>query len=293
MLHPKDFIHPEDEAALRNMEAIPGFSSAVKAFLKLGYEKMTHGTNMASTIRLSSTQLPEIYNRLPPICAKLNITEPEFYLQMNPAPNAYTFGDSQICVVVTSGLLEYLDDNEINSVIAHECGHIACRHVLYHTMARFLLAGGELSGILDFFTAPLQYALLYWSRKSELSCDRAAALVVGVDSVLETQVRLAGGSKAITANVNIEEWAAQADKYEDIRDGGLWNKTLQILATMNNSHPFAAVRVREILNWSKTEQYHRLIESISARESGISCPSCRQPITPDWAFCKHCGIKLK
>lgn len=293
MLHPKDFIHPEDEAALRNMEAIPRFSAAVKAFLKLGYEKMMHGTNMASTIRLSQTQLPEIYNRLPPICAKLGIAEPEFYLQMDPYPNAYTFGDSQIFIVVTSGLLEYLDDNEINSVIAHECGHIACRHVLYHTMARFLIAGGEMSGILDFFTAPLQYALLYWSRKSELSCDRAAALVVGVDSVLETQVRLAGGSKNITESINIEEWAAQADKYEEIRDGGMWNKVLQTYATMGRSHPFSAVRVREILLWSRSEQYRRLVEGIAARESGTTCHSCHRHTTPDWTFCEHCGTKLK
>lgn len=291
MLHPKDYIHPEDEAALRNMEAIPGFLTAVKAFLKLGYEKMYHGVNMASTIRLSPTQLPHIYNRLPPICAKLGIAEPEFYLQMNPMPNAYTFGDSQIFIVITSGLLEYLDDNEINSVIAHECGHIACRHVLYHTMATMLLNGSM--GLLGDILAPIKYALLYWQRKSELSCDRAAALVAGIDSVLETQVRLAGGPKSITADINIEEWAAQADRYEDIRDGGMWNKTLQVLATMENSHPFAAVRVREILKWSKSEAYGRIIAALSAQESAPCCPSCKKTIVEDWAFCKYCGTKLK
>lgn len=39
MLSPQDFIHPENEAARRNMEAIPGFATAVKAFLKLGLEQ--------------------------------------------------------------------------------------------------------------------------------------------------------------------------------------------------------------------------------------------------------------
>ncbi len=291
MIRPVDYIHPEDEAALRNMEAIPGFSMAVKAFLKIGYEKMMHGTNMASSIRLSPTQLPDIYQYLPPICTKLSIEEPEFYLQMDPTPNAYTFGDSKIFIVVTSGLIEYLDDNEITSVIAHECGHIACRHVLYHTMASLLLEGGM--GLLGNILDPIKYALLYWSRKSELSCDRAAALVAGVESVLETQVRLAGGPKNITGGINIEEWAAQAERYEDIRDGGLWNKTLQILATMNNSHPFAAVRVREILKWSKTEQYRRLVEGITTLESGTQCPNCHRGIIADWRFCNHCGTKLK
>ncbi|MDD2961577.1 MAG: M48 family metallopeptidase [Muribaculaceae bacterium] len=293
MIHAQDFIHPEDEAALRNMEAIPGFSVAVKAFLKMGFEKMYHGINMASTIRLSPTQLPKIYNRLPRICNQLGIKEPEFYLQMDPSPNAYTYGDSQIFIVVTSGLLEYLDDEEVDSVIAHECGHIACHHVLYHTMATMLLNGSM--GLLGDILAPIKYALLYWQRKSELSCDRAAALITNVDAVLRTQVRLAGGPKCVTDDINIEEWATQAERYEDIRDGGLWNKTLQVLATMNNSHPFAAVRVREILLWSRSEQYRRIINNLNTKgeSSKDRCPNCGNDIDSEWQFCRHCGTKLK
>ena len=122
-------MHPEDAAALRQLENIPGFPALVKKVLSLGYEQMQYGTNMASNIRLSPTQLPEIYNHLPPICKKLGIDEPEFYLQMTPMPNAWTFGDSKVFITVTSGLVELLDDEELDAVIAHECGHILCRHV--------------------------------------------------------------------------------------------------------------------------------------------------------------------
>ena len=85
-----DYVHAFDEEARRNLEAIPGFSLAVKTFLKLGYEKMLHGTNMASKIRLSSTQIKDIYELLPPICEELGIVEPELYLEMNPAHFKYT-----------------------------------------------------------------------------------------------------------------------------------------------------------------------------------------------------------
>jgi Zn-dependent protease with chaperone function len=191
MISPQDFIHPEDEAARRNMEAIPGFAAAVKAFLKLGMEQYYHGINMASKIRLSEKQLPELYRKLPPICQKLNIVEPEFYLEMNPAPNAYTFGDSRIFLTITSGLVEYLTEEEVNAVIAHECGHIACRHVLYHTMANLIKAGADLFGLLGVLTTPIQLGLLYWSRRSELSADRAAAAAMGsAKPVIETMVRL-------------------------------------------------------------------------------------------------------
>lgn len=66
MIKPAEFIHPEDAAALRQLESIPGFPTIVKKILELGFEKLWYGLNMASNIRLSPTQLPEIYNHLPP-----------------------------------------------------------------------------------------------------------------------------------------------------------------------------------------------------------------------------------
>ena len=101
MIKPAEFIHPEDAAALRQLESIPGFPTLVRKILSLGFEQLMYGMNMASAIRLSPTQLPNLYNHLPPICEKLGIDEPEFYLEMNPFPNAYTFGDTRIFVTMT------------------------------------------------------------------------------------------------------------------------------------------------------------------------------------------------
>lgn len=56
MIKPIEFIHPEDAAALRQLENIPGFPAIAKKVLELGYEKLKYGLNMASTIRLSPTQ---------------------------------------------------------------------------------------------------------------------------------------------------------------------------------------------------------------------------------------------
>ena len=78
-----DFIHPEDAAALRQMEGIQGFAALVKKVLAIGIENLQYGLNMASSIRLSEKQLPQIYRHLPPICQRMGIPEPEFYLQMN------------------------------------------------------------------------------------------------------------------------------------------------------------------------------------------------------------------
>ena len=292
MIRPAEFIHPEDAAALRQLENIPGFPALAKKILELGYEKLLYGVNMASAIRLGPKQLPELYRHLPPICEKLGIAEPEFYLEMNPNPNAYTTGDTRVFIVMTSGLVEMMDDEELDAVIAHECGHILCRHVLYNMVVQYLSMGLDALGILGTIAKPIEYALLYWSRKAELSCDRCGSIITSPDVVARTMARLAGGPKAITNNLNMQEWAKQADKYDEIRNDGLWNKALQLAVIIGQDHPFSAVRVREILHWGQSPQYKHLMENLAIESSGRKCPACGRSVSADWSFCKYCGAKL-
>lgn len=291
MINPSDFIHPEDAVALRTLESIPGFPALVKKFLQIGLEQMQYGVNMASTIRLSPTQLPHLYNHLPPICKRLGIAEPEFYLEMNPVPNAWTFGDTKIYITITSGLVELLNDEELDAVIAHECGHILCRHVLYHSLAEYVLRGVDSLGLLGKLALPFELALYYWYRKSELSCDRAAAIATSPETVASAMARLSGGPKEITSKINLKEWMKQADIYDQIYNDGVWNKTLQISVTMARTHPFSAVRVREVMKWGDTEQYRRIKNYLISAPEAV-CPSCRRPVDSSWKFCKYCGHKL-
>jgi Zn-dependent protease with chaperone function len=292
MINPSEFMHPEDAAALRQLENIPGFPTLAKKILELGYEKLRYGINMASTIRLSQKQLPELYKRLPPICARLGIAVPEFYLEMDPLPNAYTSGDTRVFIVVTSGLVEMMDDEELDAILAHECGHILCRHVVYKMVADYLTLGLDALGILGSLAKPVEYALLYWSRKAELSCDRCASIITSPEVVARTMARLAGGPKSITNDINMREWALQADKYDEIKNDGLWNKALQLAVTIGLTHPFSAVRVREILNWGETTQYRNLMQNLKMLTSDKRCSGCGRDVCDDWAYCKYCGTKL-
>lgn len=292
-MNPNEFIHPEDRAALEQMESIPGFTLFVKKVLSIGLETLQYGVNMASTVRLSENQLPELYKHLPPICQKLGIAEPEFYLQMDPNPNAWTFGDTRIYLTITSGLVDMMNDEELDAVIAHECGHILCRHVLYHTIALWLTTGMDALGLLGSMALPIKYAMLYWYRKSELSADRAASIVTSPHTVAMTMARFAGGPKSITSKINLEEWAKQADAYDRIQNSNTWNKALQLAVIAGLDHPFAAVRVREILKWGESEQYARIknIKLLPGKDSHV-CPRCGKPVEDGWMYCRYCGCKL-
>ncbi len=292
-MKPSDFIHPEDAAALRQMEGIPGFSALVKKVLAIGIETLQYGVNMASSIRLSEKQLPHIYRHLPPICQRMGIAEPEFYLQMSPIPNAWTMGDTRIYITVTSSLVEMMNDEELDAIIAHECGHIMCRHVLYHNVAQWLSSGIASLGVLGTLAMPVQYAMLYWYRKSELSADRASSIITSPEVVASTMARLSGGPKSLTEQIDLREWASQADEYDKIQNSGMWNKALQLSVIAGLDHPFSAVRVREILKWGESEQYNMIKNgNLSFEVSEDICPGCGNAIDKDWKFCRNCGHQL-
>lgn len=291
MIKPAEFIHPEDDAALDSFKAIPGFTKVMKLVMKYEDEMQWYGENIASSIRLSSLQLPEIYKHLPPICEKVGIDEPELYLKMDPKPNAWTYGDTRVFITLTSGLIDTLDDEELDAVIAHECGHIICRHTMYRTFERIFWKNMPQNEPRD-TDSILKIAYLYWARKAELSCDRLASIITSPDIALRMMARFAGGPKSITSKINMEEWAKQADIYDDLyKNNNLWNKALLLDNTMGLDHPFWAVRVREVLDWSKTKEYIDAKNKLNII-SDYRCRVCGKPYQADSSFCAYCGNQI-
>ena len=105
--------------------------------------------------------------------------------------------------------------------------------------------------------------------------------------------RLSGGPKSLTSQIDLKEWATQADEYDKIQNNGLWNKTLQLAVIAGLDHPFSAVRVREILKWGDSEQY-RMIKNGGSMfaSSAHTCPRCGSIVDEGWRFCRNCGTPL-
>ena len=296
---PESYMHPEDERALANLRSIPLFTQCMQAFMKFMPERIMRGMSMAQKVRLGPDQLPDIYRYLPPACEKLGIPEPEFFLEMNPQPNAYTFGDQTVFITVTSGLIEAMEDREIQAVIAHECGHIACHHVLYHSMATMLLQiGASIFGPVAAVSMPVQLGLLYWMRRSELSADRASAVVMeGADEVVNVLTRLAGGPRSITDKINIKLYIEQANEYDRLHESQ-WDHLLMGFQVMGQDHPLTAVRAREILQWCSGDDFTRLMRAeqdiVNTPVSGNAkkCLYCGYILQVDWVFCRQCGATV-
>ena len=148
--------------------------------------------------------------------------------------------------------------------------------------------GAQIFGPLAALSMPVQLGLLYWVRRSELSADRAAAVVMkGSQSVVETMIRLAGGSKSITGKVNLDLYLKQAEAYDKLHESQ-WDKFLQGVAVMKMDHPFLSVRAREITRWCQTEQFQCILQALEQPE-GPKCPACGASVRANWKFWNNCG----
>ena len=260
------FIHESDQAALQALQSIPGFSQVLKACMNAWNEKLMYINNMASNIRISEEQLPQYYHMLLPICEKLGIEVPDLFLELNVLPNSYTSGDTKPFIVITSGLLETLPEELIPTVLAHECGHIVCHHVLYRTMGTLILSGAlSFLPLRNIALAPINAAFAYWMRCSEFSADRAAILCDGTaDKMIEVCARFAGFDKDIPYGMNFEAFMNQAKEYEEMMKDNNMNKTMEFMMFANRSHPLNAVRAYEAKQWEQSENYTKAREYFEA-----------------------------
>lgn len=271
-LDPKFYMHDSDKLALQALQAIPGFTQLFKAFMNVWHEKQFLIENMSSNLRINEKQLPKYYNMLLPICEKLGIDVPELYLTLDVSPNAYTAGDTKPFIVITSGLLETIPEELIPTVLAHECGHIACHHCLYTTMGQFVLSEAvALLGLDGIAMLPIQVAFFYWMRCSEFSADRAAAIYDGgAENTVKVCMHFAGYDKDIVAEANVEEFMNQAIEYKKMVDESTWDKTMEFLYLFDRSHPLTALRAYECNEWAHTDRFAKIQDYINACALGTS-----------------------
>lgn len=177
---------------------------------------------------------------------------------MCPIPNAWTSGHKRVYIVLTLGLLKRVKGDEIDAVLAHECGHILCHHVLYQTLANAIFSFGDaiadsLVGMIgNVAMKPIRQALMLWSRASELSADRVACVISPSITLSRVLARLDMIPKNIVETMDFKAWAKQGEDFEALRNGTAWNKIVHWMADYDADHPYTPVRVHEAMMWEQT-----------------------------------------
>ena len=256
------YVHDLDKQAADALNQFPKFVKLLESYSANYDEKAAKIDLLSTAIRLGKNQMPEVYGLLPPICEQLGIDTPELYYVKDRHPNAATFGSTNPCIYVTSGLVNTLPFHLLPSVLAHECGHIACKHSLYHSIAAQLAGGIDRSPLVripaigKYLTPTLVRALLFWDRCSELSADRAAALCDGTaDKTIDVLLRLNGYGK----NVDRKEFLKQALDLKSFVNDSKSNKLMELMLVQDETHPRLATRAYECYEWSQSTQYAGII----------------------------------
>ena len=178
-LQSAQYEHPFDKAALENLRSLPGFDTVMNFVLNWTTIRWHVVQLCGSNFHVTKESCPELYKLVRESAEILDVDRlPEIYTQWSYAINAYTTGykDNTI-LVIHSGAVDLMNDNELSFVVGHEMGHIKSGHVLYHVMVQFfaqIIASSVLAGKL---LVPIQLGLNYWNRMSEFTADRAGLLV--------------------------------------------------------------------------------------------------------------------
>ncbi|MEV4557312.1 M48 family metallopeptidase [Kitasatospora sp. NPDC049285] len=252
--------HPADRSALVALRKLSGFDEILKKLAGLVSERSVRLMFLATAVRASERQFPELFDMVRDAAYVLDLEKvPELYVTQDPRVNAMCIGMDTPVIVVTTGLVDLLDEEELRSVIGHEVGHAMSGHAVYRTMLLILTNLAARLGWLPLgnlaITAVIT-ALKEWFRKAELSSDRAG-LLAGQDlqASMRALMKLAGGANL--AEMNVDAFLEQAEEYDragDLRDG-----VLKLLQVLPQTHPFAVVRVAKLKKWAESEEYRSIL----------------------------------
>ena len=172
----------------------------------------------AGAVEVTPQQAPELHGVVDRLCALANMPKPRVAIARSPMPNAFATGRSadKAVLCVTTGLLDRLNKEELEGVLAHEMSHVAHKDVQVMTIASFLaivaallirfafygelFGGGRGRGNNGYFfivmlalmaVSIVVYAISFLlirllSRYRELAADRSGALLTGQPSALKS-----------------------------------------------------------------------------------------------------------
>ncbi|MFJ6566180.1 M48 family metallopeptidase [Streptomyces sp. NPDC091292] len=257
----RTYEHPADRSALVALRKLTGFDTVFKALSALLPERSLRLLFLSDSVRVSDAQFTHLNDMLKDACQILDLEKvPPMYVNQDPQPNAMCIGLDEPIIVVTTGLVELLDEEEMRAVVGHEVGHALSGHAVYRTILLFLtnlalrVAWIPLGNVA---IMAIVTALREWFRKSELSADRAG-LLVGQDlqASMRGLMKIAGGNHL--HEMNVDAFLAQADEYE--AGGDLRDSVLKILNMLPRTHPFTTVRAAELKKWAATRDFQRIMD---------------------------------
>jgi Zn-dependent protease with chaperone function len=252
--------HPADRGALSALRELRGFDDVVKTFFGMWNERGFRLMFLAGAIRVDHRQYPRVFQLFAEAGSTLDVAElPELYVTQDPRINGQAIGLDRPFIVITTGAVDKLDDDELRAMLGHEIGHVRSGHAVYKTIMRILtdwLVNISWLPVGVLALRAIIAAMYEWWRKAELSADRAG-LLAGQDPAasLRLLMKMAGGGDL--SQIDTAAFLEQAAEYES--GGDLRDSIHKIGLTAWSSHPVPVARAAELRKWVDSGEYARIL----------------------------------
>lgn len=252
--------HPADRGALVALRELRGFDLLLRKMSGMISERALRLSLMGSSIRVDRHQYARVYEHYQQVGAVLDAADlPDLYITRNPDLGGMCIGIDKPMIVINSGSLDMLDEAELKFLLAHELGHALSGHGLYRTLLMVLLRLTTSVAWIPVGIVGLRVitaALYEWSRKAELSADRAGALAVqDPAAAIRVMAKMAGGGDL--HDVDTAAFLEQAKEFET--GGDLRDSFLKLMLLEQRSHDFAVARAASLKTWIDDGEYREYL----------------------------------
>lgn len=204
---------------------------------------------LGTAVKVSDQQYPRVWEAAKLAGAALRVRVPPIFAAPSSSIKVKVLGTEDAPhLIVNLELAEKLDETELVAAIGHELGHVQNGHILYATALHYLTHSAVF--FVRWMIQPAIMTLQAWSRRAEVTCDRAALLSVkDLDKTLSAMVKLELGVDT-GSTFNPEEYLRTVP---DIKTG------IGRYAELFRSHPYVPKRVHALKRFAESELYARVL----------------------------------
>lgn len=248
----REYAHPVDLQIIKILD-----NGVVNSVFKQLVEMMAdsvYGSVIASGVMIHKKAYPEINILVDECVEKLNIKRPYVIISSAISElNAMAFGsDEEPYIALSPLMVKTMNPQQLKFVIGHECGHVAMGHMVYHSVVSISTAFAQSVPLLG----PVMnmvggLPLKAWSRRSEISADRAGLICCGdCDTAQRALVQLALPFMD-AGEVDIADYVENADRY-------LKKGVIRKLNEYDDAHPIIPKRIQALKEFASSEAFYKI-----------------------------------